>query len=32
MAAVNEVKETKFEFTLASNLAVDINEGYCLLS
>ena len=31
MAAVNQVKELKFEFNLNRNLAVNINQGFCLL-
>ena len=31
MAAVNQVKKTEFEFSLTSNLVVNINEGYCVL-
>ena len=32
MAAVIQVKGTGFEFSLSSNLVVNINEGYCLLA
>ena len=32
MTVVNQVKGTEFVFSLFSNLAVNINEGYCLLS